>query len=63
MRNRWWTLAFAGFVCWSAYDYAKPEETGPDVIASALGSVQKPLDEKQVDALEQALGAPDESSN
>jgi hypothetical protein len=63
MRNRWWTLAFAGFVCWTAYDYAQPEETGPDIIALAVGSPDKPMDDQQVQALEQALGAPDESSN
>ncbi len=59
MRNRWWTLAFAAFVCWSAYDYAKPENKEPDVIASALGGAEKPLDDAQVKALEQAFGPAD----
>jgi hypothetical protein len=59
MRNRWWTLAFAAFVCWQAYDFAKPDEKADQVAGMApLEELQKPMSDKDAKALEDALGAP-----
>ncbi len=63
MRNRWWTLAFAAFVCWQAYDFIGPEKQ-PDQVAQAapLEELQKPMSDADAKALEQALGAPQDSA-
>jgi hypothetical protein len=64
LRNRWWTLAFAGVICWQAYDFAKPD-VKDDQIASAEGPIQdlqKPMSDAEAKALEDALGAPQDSA-
>ena len=52
MGNRWWALAFVGFVCWQVADFAGGLPSAPDNAANATDVTGAPVDDA---ALKQTL--------